>query len=350
MNRKNMTEKRKSDHLKPFHEGGVEALESAWFEYVRLIHQALPECDLAEISLKTRFAGHDFEAPLFITGMTGGTAEARDINIALAKVAERHGLAFGLGSQRAMLENPELTASYDVRAAAPHVFLAGNLGAVQLLGVTTESLKKMLASIKADALCIHLNVAQELTQPEGDRNFSGILKALERTVKALELPLIVKETGAGICRETAEKLASAGVRYFDLSGRGGTSWTGVELLRRGRNDINTESFWNWGIPTAAALMEMQYSKFEFMASGGVRNSLDAAKALSFGASMFGMASPLIQAYFADGEQGVETLVAEILDGLRKFMLLTGCKDIQSLHKTPKVISGPLLEWQMQRNK
>ncbi len=343
-------ERRKLDHLSFFKEGGVEAQsQTTWLEYVRPIHQALPELNLEEIDTGTRFAGREFKAPLFITGMTGGASEAAEINRTLARVAEDFGIGFGLGSQRAMLEHPELAATYQVRESAPKVFLAGNIGAAQILDPPLERIRDMLESVGADALCIHLNPAQELAQPEGDTEFKGVLEGIRILLEFLDVPVIVKEVGAGLSRETVRQLKHVGVRSIDISGCGGTSWVGVELKRhRIRPDAERLSFWDWGLPTAAALSDLEDSGMEILASGGLRTGMDAARAIMLGADLAGMASPMIQAYYAGGEAGCRAALQGILDSLRKVMLLTGCRSVSALKDAPHVILGPLREWREQR--
>ncbi|RJO70430.1 MAG: type 2 isopentenyl-diphosphate Delta-isomerase [Myxococcales bacterium] len=348
--RGDVTQKRKRDHLEPFRTGGVSARSATtWLEHVRLIHCALPELNAASVDLSTVFAGHKFEAPLFITGMTGGTDEARDINRAIAKAAEKFGLAFGLGSQRAMLENPKLADTYTVRDVAPDVFLVGNLGGVQAVSTPVNKIKAMLKDVEASALCIHLNPSQELMQPEGDRDFSGVLDAIANLVEQLDVPVIVKETGAGISRETGLQLKERGVKYLDVSGLGGTSWVGVEVKRReGEANPDLAAFWDWGVPTAAAISDLADSGLELVGSGGIRTGLDAARAIALGAKMAGTASPIIQAYFNAGESGVKTALDSILAGIRAAMVLTGSRNLTDLRKTPRIITGPLLEWTVQR--
>lgn len=344
------TEQRKRDHLAPFRKGGVAPQDAtAWFEHVRLVHQALPDANLDELDLTAEFAGKTLRAPLFITGMTGGTAEAREINRGMARVAHDFGLGFGLGSQRAMLERPDLADTYLVRDVAPDILVAGNLGLVQAAAVAPAALRHMLAQIGADALCIHLNPAQELLQPEGDRRFAGTREALGRLVETLDVPIIVKETGAGISRETAALLAEVGVRWCDVAGLGGTSWPGVELLRSGADsDPQRVVFRDWGIPTAAALVELEDTSLALLASGGIRTGLDLATALALGARVGGMAAPVIQAWFAGGEAAARRLIEEVLWGLRAVMVLTDCRNLVELRAAPRVLLGPLREWASQR--
>jgi len=344
------TERRKREHLALFKEGGVGPRRgSTWLQYVRLVHQALTEVDAERLDLSTELAGRTLQVPLMITGMTGGTAEARQINRGLAAVAQEMGVGFGLGSQRAMLERPQLAGTYAVRDVAPDIFVAGNLGMVQVARTPTDAIAEMLARVGADALCVHLNPGQELVQREGDRAFAGAAEALARLVQELPLPVIVKETGCGISREVAEQLVRLGVRTCDVAGAGGTSWIGAELMRSGDDDDpERAAFWDWGIPTAAALLELEATPLAVVASGGIRTGVDAARALALGATACGMAAPVIQAWFEGGREDVRALLEDIVAGVRMAMALTGSQTVAELRRAPRVLLGPLREWALQR--
>jgi len=343
-------EQRKRDHLAPFRlseVGGGDA--STWLEHVRLVPQALTEVDVDVLDLRTEFADRSLSAPLFIAGMTGGTPEAREINRGIAQVAQELGLGFGLGSQRAMLERPDLDATYQVRDVAPDILIAGNLGIVQAAAASPSEIQALLARVGADVLCVHLNPAQELLQPEGDRRFAGTAAALGRLVEALDVPIIVKETGAGISRETATRLVELGVRWCDVAGLGGTSWPEAELRRAGASDdLQRAAFTDWGIPTAASLVELRDVPLGLMASGGIRTGLDLARALALGARIGGMAAPVIRAWFTGGQPAVRQLLGGVLQGLRVAMTLTGSRTLAELRAAPRVLLGPLAEWAAQR--
>lgn len=343
MNGKPLTERRKSEHLVPFRRGEDPTSGSPWFEFVRLVHTALPEMSVDEADVSATFAGRAFCAPVLITGMTGGTPEAGDINRSLARVASRLGIAFGVGSQRAMIENPSLVETYRVRSVAPDVFLAGNIGAVQLARLPLWRVREALDLIEADALCIHLNPAQEMAQPEGDRDFRGQVQAIGQVVAALGRPVIVKEVGLGLSREVGHVLRDAGVRLVDVAGAGGTSFVKIEA-ERGGIDAQRGVPDDWGIPTAASLYEVADLGFEVIASGGIRSGFDAAKALALGAKMVGVAAPVLQAWFRGGEEAVERWLWRLIEGLKTAMVLTGCRNVEDLHRTPRVIVGPLAEW------
>ncbi len=319
-------------------------------ECVRLVHDALPDLDFAALDPSVSLFGKTLKLPLCIASMTGGTEEATRINRDLAAVAEARGLAFGVGSQRAMFLRPESAPTYRVRDVAPSTVVLGNLGVVQAREMKTSEIQKLAESIGADALCIHLNPAMELVQPGGDRDFSGGLAAIERIVKELGIPVIVKETGCGISGSVAKRLKNAGVMHVDVSGAGGTSWVGVETKRaEAKNDAPSkalgESFWNWGIPTAASVGMVAGVGFEtIFATGGVKSGLDIARAISLGASVGGIARPMLQAVREHGEKGAHAFVDSIEAELRAAMLLTGSKNTRALRDAEKVIVGELGLW------
>ncbi|HEY6176272.1 MAG TPA: type 2 isopentenyl-diphosphate Delta-isomerase, partial [Kofleriaceae bacterium] len=198
--------KRKADHLEVAASGRAEFAKSTLLEHVHLVHQALPELALDEIDLSTVLVGKRLAAPLVITGMTGGTAEAAAVNRDLARAAQQAGVALGLGSQRAMAEHPELAATYEIRDVAPDVVLFGNVGGVQAIAMGAARVVELAKQIGADAIAVHLNPGQELIQERGDRDFRGVRDAIARLVEASQLPVIVKETGCGLSAEAARTL------------------------------------------------------------------------------------------------------------------------------------------------
>ncbi len=259
-------EERKDSHLDIcLHEEVGAKVETTLFEDVYLVHQALTELDLGAVDMGTTFLGHKLAAPLLIDSMTGGTTMAKEVNRTLAQLAERNAIGIGVGSQRAGLARPAVAETYSVvRKEAPHAFVFGNLGGVQLVrGMTVADARKAVEMIQADALAVHLNPLQEAVQMGGEATYKGILDKVVEIVNGLEVPIIVKEVGAGISRETAARLAMAGVKAINVSGVGGTSWAGVESIRaRRKGETSTaelgEAFWDWGIPTAAALIEVRF--------------------------------------------------------------------------------------------
>jgi isopentenyl-diphosphate delta-isomerase len=337
---------RKRAHLELCADAEVEYRgKTTLLDDVELVHDALPELALSEISTETTLLGKRLRAPLLITGMTGGTAEATAINRDLAAVAETHGIAFGLGSQRAMQREPALVDTFAVRAHAPTTLVLANLGVVQAAQLGTADVERLVQAIAADALCIHLNPAQELIQPGGDRDFRGGLAAVARLVRELPYPIMVKETGCGISATVARRLQDAGVRTIDVSGAGGTSWVRVEALRGdAAAQALGEEFAEWGIPTAAALLGVRDLGLAAIASGGIRSGLDVAKAIALGAVAAGVALPVFRAYTAGGATGAGEFVGRLVAGLRTGMLLTGARDLEALGRMPTVLGPRLRAW------
>jgi isopentenyl-diphosphate delta-isomerase len=323
---------------------------STYLEYVKLIHNALPELDYDEIDISTTFLKRKFSAPLIIDSMTGGAPEAARINGRLGELAEKYGFAMGLGSQRAGLESEQLAETYSIaRKNAPSAFLIANIGGAQLAkGLTIENIKKIIDMIQADALVIHLNPLQELIQPEGEPKYKGVLSKISEISGDLDVPVIVKEVGAGISKEVAVKLEVAGVSAINVAGAGGTSWAGVEKIRAeaSNNDLKThlgEIFWDWGIPTAASLVEVKKTvKVPIIASGGLRNGMEMAKCIVLGASMCAMAYPFLLKAAESKEQlfnFADTVIAE----LKSTMFLIGAMNLSVLKSSRYILTGPLAD-------
>lgn len=323
---------------------------STFLEYVMLIHNALPELDIDDIDTSTTFLNHRFSAPIIIDSMTGGTPEASIINARLAEVAEELNLGMGLGSQRAGLISDALVESYAIaRDRAPNAFLIANIGGVQLKQLTLDDIKKIIDMIRADALAIHLNPLQELIQPEGEPRFKGVYGKILELVKSISIPIIVKEVGAGISREVAVKLELAGVKAINIAGSGGTSWAGVEKLRADNvsNDLKShlgELLWDWGIPTAVALLEARRSvKSSIIASGGLRNGLDIAKCIALGADMCALAYPFLK-HANESKESALKYAKMLIEELRAVMFLTGSRSIKDLKTARYLLLSPLLDW------
>jgi len=337
---------RKRSHLDVCEQGAVEYTgKTTLLEEVDLVHDALPELAVDEVDVGIDFLGKRLRAPLLVTGMTGGTDEASAINRDLACVAEEYGIAFGLGSQRAMRDHPELTYTFEVRAHAPTALVLANLGVVQAADTPTAEIAKLVATVGADALCLHLNPAQEMIQPGGDRDFRGGLDAVARIVRELEVPVVVKETGCGVSRAVATRLRDAGVRTIDVSGAGGTSWVRVETLRADPSgQALGQVFSDWGIPTAAALAGARGLGVDLIASGGIRTGLDVAKALALGARVAGVALPVFRAYREGGVGAARRFVERLLSELRTAMVLTGSRNVDALGRVPVVLGPRLRAW------
>jgi isopentenyl-diphosphate delta-isomerase len=328
------TEARKTRHLDICLNDDVASRVDAGFSAVRLRHEALPEIALEDVVMETTFLGHVLNAPLIISSMTGGTQRAATINRNLAQAAQSVGVALGLGSIRAAIENPELFATYDVRDVAPKIMLFANLGAVQLnYGVEIEHARRAVKAIGANGLYLHLNPLQESLQPNGDTNFRGLLPKIEALARALDVPVVAKSVGSGIAPSTARRLLDAGVAAIDVAGAGGTSWARVEG-RRSDDPLRAklaEEFADWGFPTARATRALRVAlpKATIVASGGVRSGVDVAKALALGADLAGVALPLLEPATRSAEEVVRALT-EILEGLRIALFATGSRTIADL--------------------
>jgi isopentenyl-diphosphate delta-isomerase len=323
---------------------------TTYLEYVRLVHNALPELDLDEINLSTTFLGHRFSAPIIIDSMTGGTDEAIVINGRLGELAEKFGFGMGLGSQRAGLKSEELAATYAIaRKNAPNAFLIANIGGAQLAkGLSIDEARKIVKMIRANALVVHLNTLQELVQPEGEPKYRGVLAKITELAKSMDVPVIVKEVGAGISREVAVNLEMAGVSAINVAGAGGTSWAGVEKLRAetANNSLKKhlgEMFWDWGIPTAASLIEVRRAvKLPIIASGGLRNGLEVAKCIALGANMAAMAYPFLKAA-AKSKEDLFEFANTVLAELQSTMFLVSARNIQALASSRYILTGALAQ-------
>lgn len=337
---------RKLDHLDLCAEEDVEYRgKTTLLDDVELLHDSLPDLDFAAIDTTTALFGRELAAPLLITGMTGGAERARDINRDLATVAQQLGLAFGVGSQRAMLRDPSLVGTYQVRDVAPDVLLFGNIGVVQAAEMSTAEAADLVGAIGADALCVHLNPGQEMIQPEGDRDFRGAVHALARLSAELDVPVIAKETGCGISPRTAAKLVGAGIDWVDVSGAGGTTWVGVETLRSAPHERSVgEAFWDWGVPTAASIILARRAGLNVIGSGGLRDGLDAAKAIALGATLAGMALPWLRAAHEGGVEKALAFGNTTLRTLRTAMLLTDSADLAALRAAPRITGARLRAW------
>ncbi|MBN2015171.1 MAG: type 2 isopentenyl-diphosphate Delta-isomerase [Candidatus Altiarchaeota archaeon] len=323
-----MTDERKKDHLRICVEEDVES-GSTGLEDVRLTHMALPELDFDDISMETRFLGKALKYPLILEAITGGVSKAKKINHDIAGIAEEFGIGFGVGSQRMALVDPELADTYRVRNFAPDIFLIANLGAVQLnYGFGLDECRKAVDMIEADALALHINPLQEAVQPEGDRNFSGLIEKINSVSEKLGKPVIAKCVGSGISYETAKRLR---ISAIDVGGSGGTSWSLIEGLR---GDSKTkkigETFAGWGIPTAESIREVSRLNVPVIGSGGIRTGLDAAKAIALGADCVGIALPVLRAWSSGGKKEVRKFLDRFITELRIAMFLSGSKNIKEL--------------------
>ena len=309
--------------------------KTSGFETLDFVHCALPEMSLDEADPSIEFLNRRISFPLMITAMTGGYSGAVLINRALAEVCGKEKIALGVGSQRQTSENHDHLDTFRiVRKTAPDIPIVGNIGASQIARLDDLSpVVRMVDLVEADAMAVHLNPLHELLQPEGNRDFRGVLRAIEKLVRTLAVPVIVKEVGCGISEEVARRLAAAGVEWIDVAGAGGTSWTGIEF-HRGANKRLARSFWDWGIPTVQSLwMAKNAGGVRVIASGGVRDGLSMAKAVALGAELCGAALPMLKA-LGSGERpsGLTRLIGEWREAFRSVMFLTGSRTCADLRR------------------
>jgi len=348
----NKTSRRKIEQLQICAEKEVEVGRNC-FADVKLVHVALPELDKDAIELKTEFLGFSFQYPIMIASMTGGHPDTRKVNRVLAEVAETLGVGIGVGSQRAALEGAEMEDSFRVvRDVAPESFIYANLGAPQLKEYGVEGVERVIEMIGADAVAIHLNFLQEAIQPEGNVDASGCLAAITEVCEAIKKPVIVKETGAGISYTMAKMLHGSGVSAIDVGGLGGTSLAAAEIYRaKAEGDdlgahLGNLFGWNWGISTVESIVECSALPFTIpiIATGGIRNGLDIAKAIALGSDMCSAALPFLKpAIESDRIKGsVDKVIAQITEfreELKVAMFLTGCKNTIDLKDAELVITG-----------
>lgn len=303
------------------------------------VHNALPELNLSDVDPSVEFLGRRCSFPLIINSMTGGYEEAERINRELAEACEEIGIALGLGSQRQGLESERFHESWrSARRAAPSIPIFGNLGAPEVAkNPPIDDVLRLIEMIEADGFAVHLNPLQELMQPEGEPNFRGVLAGIERLVRELPVPVIVKEVGAGLSAGVVRRLIDAGVRIVDVSGAGGTSWSGVELLRSPSGSTD-DPFWDWGIPTAEAIVQARSLCEEhgvtMIGSGGIGSPADAVVAVALGAHLAASARPMLKALMENGKSGLIDLLRLWERHIRYTMFLTGAADAEALRRVP----------------
>jgi isopentenyl-diphosphate delta-isomerase len=334
-----MHNQRKTEHLRISLEKDVRFRNlTTGLERYRFVHQALPEMNRDDIDLSTTLLGKELRAPLIISSMTGGTEDAETINQNLALAAQIHGLGMGVGSQRAALEEPDLSHTYQVRDVAPDILLLANLGAVQLnYDYGIEHCQRAVEMIEADGLILHLNPLQEALQPEGNTDFSGLLAKIEAVCQGLSVPVIVKEVGWGISEEVARRLADCGVAAIDVAGAGGTSWSEVEMHRADSETLRriAAAFADWGISTAESILMVRQGAPELtlVASGGIRTGVEAAKAIALGADAVALATPFLSPATIS-PKAIGEKIGEILEELRTAMFCVGAGNLQELKSVP----------------
>jgi isopentenyl-diphosphate delta-isomerase len=330
-------QERKKDHVDLSINQDVNYRKSTGFDEYDFVHNALPEINSDEVEVSAFLLERSFSFPLFISSMTGGYSEAGAVNTVIAEFCENENLPFGVGSQRVMLEDPEQEKSFSVvRSHAPSAFIAANIGGAQLIGgLTNKKVRRLIDSIEANAVIVHLNPLQELMQQEGDRDFQGVEKGIEGLVKNVECPVIVKETGAGISKAVARRLLDAGVSVIDVAGAGGTSWSRVENLRSNQTEPLHE-FDDWGTPTVECIHQIEPLKneysFELIASGGIRSSFDIVKGMALGADFTASAQPVIKAIMDGGYDALDLLYKNWRKQVIYILTLLGCSTFGELKK------------------
>ncbi len=345
--KKSDVEMRKESHIKVCLEEDVESDVSSGFEDVTLVHHAIVDVDRDEIDTTCEFLGKKMSAPLIVEAITGGARIAEKINNNLARACEEVGVAFGVGSVRAALVDDALWDTYKVRDVAPTIPILSNIGLVQLIDeYDIRQIKDSCKEIGADGVAIHLNTVQEAVQPEGNVNWKGSFERLKYFCQNLGMPVVVKETGAGICRETAIMISKAGATMIDVGGLGGTSFSMVEHYRDKKG--SGLLFKNWGVPTACSLVECRQAvNTGIIASGGVRSGVDAAKAIALGADYAGVALPVLKAA-TKSHKDVVSVLSRIIDEMRSCMFLCGASSVSEISKKDVVILGKTREWLVAR--
>lgn len=334
---------RKTDHIRINLERDVASRISSGLEAWRFGHEALPEIDLAEVDLSIDFLGRRLRAPLLISSMTGGTDEARRINLNLAAAAEKAGIAIGLGSMRAAIARPESAPTFQIRNAAPNAMILANIGAVQFnYGYGLDECRRLVDLAAADALILHLNPLQEALQPEGDTNWSGLLRAIEQVCRQISVPVVAKEVGWGISERAARDLASAGVAAIDVAGAGGTSWSQVEMYRA-RTETQRRiaaAFGDWGLPTAESirLARIGAPALPVIASGGITSGVEGAKCIALGATVFGLARPFLRAA-TESAGAVSDEIDVVVGQLRVAMFCVAARSVGELQRVALIRSG-----------
>lgn len=324
------TQSRKDSHIDICLKSAVDQ-EAHFFDRFRFEHNALPELNFDDVDTTAELFGKKITAPLVITSMTGGTENTKEINRNLAFAAEKHGIPMGLGSQRVMIEKPETAETFKVREIAPNIIIFANLGAVQLnYGFGLDECKKLIDSVDADALCLHLNPLQEAIQPEGNRNFSGLLKKIEKLVKSLDVPVIIKEVGAGLSSKNVKQLAEIGVKLIDIAGVGGTSWAYIEGKRNQNSNNLGEIFADWGNPTPIVIKQCSnINGLDLIAGGGIRSGLDIAKAICLGAKYASMGLPFLKSA-TKSKESAANLLGEVINQLKIAMFASGSANLAEL--------------------
>ena len=328
---------RKKEHLELCKTNAVQFKEkTSGFEKYDFLHAALSEVQIEKIDLSKKFFGKKVSYPFLISCMTGGTTEGENINLQLAEVAAELNIPLGLGSLRFALETTQYDEHFkQIRKAAKDVPILGNIGGAQLVRMKSfKPLFSLLDKVQSDVLVVHLNPLQELLQKNGEPDFYGIKKSLQKLVKQSQIPIIVKEVGSGISKKVSQALLDIGISGIDVAGAGGTSWAGVEILRNKQPVENP--FWDWGIPTSFCIKTIaelkKENKFMLIGSGGINTSFDVAKALALGADFAASARTILQTLLKSREPGVISLIKDWFEDVKRIMFLTDSQNLRSFGK------------------
>ncbi|WP_203641254.1 type 2 isopentenyl-diphosphate Delta-isomerase [Levilactobacillus andaensis] len=313
------------------------------FDQLRFVHQSLPEMSVADVDLHTHLGPITLPVPLLIEAMTGGSPRTGKVNAALGRIAAATGMPVATGSQSIALQDDTAIATFTpLRENNPDGIVFANMGA----GHTVAQAQRVIDMLAANALELHVNVAQELVMPEGDRDFHW-LDSIGEVVAGVSVPVIVKEVGFGMGRETLQKLAQVGVQYVDLSGRGGTNFVQIENFRRPEKELSYLD--GWGQSTVESLLEAHaVPQLQVIATGGIRQQLDAAKALALGANLVGSAGQILHSLIKTDEETTTAMLLEWQDGLRRIMTLLGCYNLAELRQQRLLLSPELESYCRQR--
>jgi isopentenyl-diphosphate Delta-isomerase len=343
-----ITEQRKKEHLDVCLTKNVAFKEkTTLLENIELHYNCLPELSIDEVNLSTNFLGKRFDFPFLISAITGGAQIAKKINKDIAKACQEFGIGMGLGSMRAMLEDPKLGETYYVKDVAPDIFVAGNIGAAQIKDYSPQQLNEVIEDLQLDALAIHINAAQEAMQPEGDLDFNGVIERIAIYADEISVPVYAKEVGHGIGFEAANAIKNTGVKAIDVQGAGGTSWAHIDSLRK--KNVMKGTFRDFGLPTAVSIIEVKNAlqgEKKIIGSGGIRNGLEGVKAIVLGADVVGNAMPILQAQNKGGKALLNYLL-KFKQEMEIASFLLGCKNISDLKKQEYVVLGQLREWLQQ---
>lgn len=339
MKKKMMRKDRKKEHIEKYLES--QYINSTLLEDVYIEHNSLPELNFDEIHTETKFLNKNISCPIMINAITGGTEYSKEINRDLSKIARKYNIPMAVGSQTIALRDKESHESFRIvrETMGDKGIVIANLNAhASLIDV-----KNAVDLLDADGIQLHLNPAQELVMKEGDRDFKGILKNIEYIIYKIDKPIIVKEVGFGISKDVAQRLYDIGIRYMDISGKGGTNF--IEIEDRRNDEIDFTDMYSWGIPTAVSLIQCSSigDDLFIISSGGIRTSMDIIKSLCIGADMVGISGEILRILIEDGYEEANKYMKDLIYKLKVMTLLTGSRTIEELKNIPYKITGELKE-------